>query len=132
MTLTDHPGFLRAVLLIDAASCAAMGLLMTFGATPIALMTELPAALLTAAGASLFPIAAFIAFVGTREPIPLGGVWLVIAGNVGWVLGSVLLAIGDLAAPNVLGVALTLGQGAAVMLLALLEFAGLRQHAVAA
>jgi hypothetical protein len=85
MTFIQHPNFLRTVLLVDAATCLATGLLMTAGADPLAGLMQIPADLLFYAGASLFPIAAFIALVGTRQAPPPVGVWLVIVGiSHGW------------------------------------------------
>jgi hypothetical protein len=83
---------------------------------------------LRGAGASLFPIALFMALVAMRRPIPVAGVWLVIAGNVGWVLGSLVL-LGGGAAFNALGAAFIGVQALAVAALAALELVGLRRFA---
>lgn len=42
------------------------------------------------AGLSLFPVAAFLLWVGTRRDIPRPGAWLAILGNVGWIAGNAL------------------------------------------
>lgn len=73
MGLFSHPLFLRRVLLLDAATCLATGLGMTVGGVMLAQLTLLPAELLSAAGASLFPSALFMAWVATRKPIPAMG-----------------------------------------------------------
>jgi hypothetical protein len=132
MSLVDRPDFLRNVLLVDAITCVATGALMTLGADLVAGLTQLPKGLLTSAGLSLFPIAAFMAFVATRRPPPRPGVWLVIIGNVGWVLASVLLLLSGAIAPNGLGYAFVTMQAIAVALLAELEFMGLRRMPLAA
>jgi hypothetical protein len=124
--LFSHPLFLRRVLLLDAATCLVTGLVMTAGATMTAKLTQLPAELLTAAGASLFPIALFMAWVASRRPISLAGAWLVILGNVGWVLGSLALLTG-LAPFNAFGAAFVTAQAFAVAVLAALEYAGVRR-----
>ena len=64
--MTQPISFLRRTLYVDAATCVASGLLMTVLAGPLAGLLELPRALLLGAGIALFPIAAFIAFVGAR------------------------------------------------------------------
>src|SRR5262245_61868268 len=119
---TQHPNFLRIVLLIDAATCLAMGLLLTAGTGLPTSPTQLPAGLLFHAGVSLFPIAAFIAFVGTRENLPPLGVWLVILGNAGWVAGSLWFLHGGTIGANALGHAFLAVQATAVAVLAGLEY----------
>jgi hypothetical protein len=132
MSLTENPKFLRNVLIVDAVTCVATGLLMTFGAELLAQFTQLPPELLRPAGISLFPIAAFIAFVATRANLPRTGVWLVILGNVGWVAASLWLLLGGAINPNAMGYAFVAVQGSAVAVLAELEFAGLRGSRAAA
>src|SRR5262245_32171130 len=130
MTFADRPNFLRNILLVDAATCVVSGLLMTIAAKPVANLTGLPAALLGSAGLSLFPIAAFIAFVATRQPAWPAGVWLVILGNIGWVVGCLGLLLGAFANPTTPGMAFVSAQAIAVAVLAELEFTGLRRSSV--
>lgn len=118
---------LRALLLIDAATCAAMGAALDLGARPLAGLTDLSPALLHYAGFSLFPIAAFMALVALRPALQPVGAPLVIAGNGAWVLASLLLLASGWIAPNGLGVAFVLLQAVAVAALALLELAALRR-----
>jgi len=127
LTATMHRStFLRRVLFADAATCAAMGALLTLDAAALAPLFALPAALLTYAGASLFPIAAFILWVATRTAIPPTGVWLVILGNAGWVAGSaVLLVMG----PTLIGAGFVVVQALGTAVLAALEYVGLRHAA---
>lgn len=132
MTLWHDPDFLRKVLLIDAATCLATGLALVFGADAIAGLTQLPRALLLSAGASLLPVAAFIAFVATRSPLWRPGVWLVIIGNTAWIAASLWLAFGAGIAANGLGVGLVLVQAAAVGVLTELEFIGIRRATTSA
>jgi hypothetical protein len=129
-SLFSHPLFLRRVLLLDAATCLVTGLAMMAVAGVISGFTELPVGLLRSAGASLFPIALFMAVVAMRRPIPVAGVWLVIVGNVGWVLGSLVL-LGGGAAFNALGAAFITVQALAVVALAGLELVGVRRRAAA-
>jgi hypothetical protein len=120
------PGFLRRVLWLDATTCVATGALMSLGATPLASLLHLPTALLIYSGLSLFPVAAFIAFVASRSTIPAAGVWLVVAGNAAWSLTSLALLTDQRISPNALGIAFVLIQAAVVALLAELEYTGLK------
>jgi hypothetical protein len=127
MSIAHSAKFLRTVLLIDAATCVATGLLMTLGADILARLTAVPAPLLLYAGLSLFPVAIFIALVGTRDSLVPAAVWVVIIGNAAWVAGSALLLFGGMIAPNASGYVFIGAQAAAVALLAELEYFGLRQ-----
>ena len=123
--ITRYPNFLRAVLAIDAATGVATGGLLTLAASPLAELLHLPRGLLFSAGLSLFPIAAFMAFIAAQPRPPAAGVWVIILGNIGWVVGSfALLAFGGLA-PSVLGQAFIVVQAVAVLALATLEYVGL-------
>ncbi len=127
MTILDRPDFLRRVLLLDAGICVATGLLMTSGSGALGRLTHIPPELLFYAGLSLFPIAAFMAIVAFQRPQATALVWLVIAGNVGWVIGSLGLLGGGIQ-PNAMGIAFILLQAAAVAWLAALEYLGLTRQ----
>lgn len=119
MTTSPSLFSLRGLLLLDAATCAAMGALLVLAAGPIAGLTAIPETLLLYAGLSLPPVAAFMAMVATRQPVPRAGVWLIILGNICWVAAS-LVVVGA-TAPNPLGIGFLLAQAAVVALLAKLE-----------
>ena len=123
----DRATFLRRVLYIDAATCVATGALLSLDSSPLAPMLGLPAELLFYAGLSLFPIAAFMLWVAMRRDIPRPGVWLVILGNAGWVVGSIALLFAYYT--TVLGLAFVIAQAVVVALLAELEHTGLRRAA---
>ena len=125
-TLQNPSAFLRRILLADTATCVASGMLTSLLTSTVAGLTQIPPAVLLYSGLSLFPIAAFMAVVATRAALPVAGVWLVIIGNVGWVLGSLWLAVGGAISPNGLGMAFILAQATAVAVLAALEYAGVR------
>jgi hypothetical protein len=120
--------FLRFVLQADAATCLAMALAHSFAAAPISALTGLEPKLLLVSGVMLFPIAAFIAWTSLRTPMPATAVCVVIAGNVGWVLASVVLLVGRWTDANPLGTAYVVLQAAGVVAFAVLEFAGLRRE----
>jgi hypothetical protein len=117
---------LRTILLVDASACLVMGTALVAASGALASLLSIPAGLLFYAGMSLFPIAAFMALVGMRSPIPQAGVWLIVLGNLGWVAASVALLVMDWIAPNALGVAFIGAQAAFVAIMAWLEHGGLR------
>lgn len=90
-TVLSSPRLLHLALRSDAASCIAMGLPLVAFADPLSVWLGLPVPLLLACAWALFPSAALmlLAARGARPPAAL--VWLVILGNVAWVLGSVYL-----------------------------------------
>jgi hypothetical protein len=117
--------FVRRVLFVDAATCVGTGLFLALLAAPLARFLGLPAELLLYAGLALLPIAAFIAWVATREQMSAAGVWLVIIGNAAWVLASLALLFA--VSPTVLGYAFVIGQALIVAALAEMEYVGLRK-----
>ncbi|GGO57545.1 hypothetical protein SAMN05444398_107182 [Roseovarius pacificus] len=127
MTDLGHRFSLQAILAIDAATCAIMGALLVFASEPIAGLTGIPEPFLFVAGLLLLPIAVFMAVFARVATIPAWAVQMVVAGNVLWVLGSVILPIAGLIAPNGLGWAFLLVQAVAVAIFASLEWAA-RQY----
>lgn len=117
--------FLRTILKLDAASCLGIAALMIPTAAALEAPFGIDSAALTAAAASLIPIGLFILWLGTRREAPAMLVWLVIIGNLGWTAAS-LAAAGSLPAITPLGQAAVVGQGIAVLVLALAEWAGLK------
>lgn len=124
MSLFRFPPAFRSIVLLDAATCAGMGALLIAASEPLAVLTALPPALLFYAGLALLPVAVFMVLAVLR-PVPLLA-WLVIAGNLLWVLESFALLLSGWVAPNALGAALIAGQALAVAALSLLEYAALR------
>ena len=113
------PSRLGRLFKLDAATCVAAGLVMAAGAAPLATWTGLPAALLTAAGLALLPVAALFAFIAMRPGARRGLAWFGVVGNVGWVIGS--LAVLAVWPATAFGIAFVLAQAAVVALLAVLE-----------
>jgi hypothetical protein len=131
MTVQSSP-FLRRVLLADAFTCIATGLLMLLGAHSLESVLGLPAPFLQKTGLVLLPIAAFIGYVGTRASISRRLVWVVIAGNALWVLDSIALLMSGWVMPTALGQAFIVVQAVAVAVLAELEYIGLRRTVMVA
>jgi hypothetical protein len=130
MTNTLVPSrLLRLSLLIDAAGSGATGLLLALGSGPLASLTGLPRALLLGCGVFFLAYAAFVLWLGRSERPMSALVKLVIAGNVVWGIDSLLaLAIGWLT-PTGLGFAFVVAQAAFVLVIAAVQWSGLRQSA---
>jgi hypothetical protein len=120
--------FLRLVLLADAAASGATGLLVLIGGDFLEGLLGIPAALLRAAGLILLPYVAFVVYVGTRESLARPAIWAIIVCNVSWTAASALLLMGPSIAPTALGYAFVIGQAAVVVLLAALQYLGLRRQ----
>jgi hypothetical protein len=129
MTYANSSSFLRWVLIVDAASSGAMGLLLIVAANLLAPMLGLPVVLIDTAGVSLVPFAALVGWVGTRQNLPRPGVWAIIACNAVWSVDSILLLVSGYVAPTALGYAFVVGQALFVAVLAELEYLGLRRSA---
>ena len=118
--------FLKRVLMLDAVSCLGMGAVLAAAAGALSPLFGLESSLLFGAGAVLIPTGLFILWVGTRAQIRPLFVYLVIAGNLVWVLESLLLIRGAAGITD-LGTAFVVAQAAAVAGLALLEWIGVRR-----
>lgn len=127
MSIFESPRFLRNVLLADAASCLATGALQVAFTRPLAELTNLPAPLLLATGWFLLAYAAVAAFVATRAPIPRGFVWLFVAGNFAWAAGCAAMLIARPVVPSLLGHVWIAAQAVTVVVLAELQWMGLRR-----
>lgn len=117
---------LKTILLLDAATCLLMGVLLTAASGFVAGLTALPQTLLFYAGALLIPIGLFMAATALWWLSSAGAVWLIIAGNAGWVVASlILLAV---VTANGLGIAFVLAQALVVAVLAWIEYRALRAN----
>lgn len=117
--------FLRTTLKVDAANCLGIAALVMPAATALEGPLGISGSYLTAAAAPLVPLGLFILWLGTRPEAPAGLVWLVIIGNIAWTAASLIAAEG-LPSITPLGQAVVAGQGLAVLVLAMAEWAGLR------
>jgi len=118
--------FLKRVLLVDAASCLGLGVLLIFGADMLSGPLGISTALLKIAGNALIPIGLYMGWLGLRLNAAAALVWLVILGNAAWVAKSLILVF---AHPDItpLGIAFVTSQAAFVLLMAILEYAGVRR-----
>jgi hypothetical protein len=121
--------FLRRVLKLDAASCAATGALQVAAAPALAGLFGLPQPLLIGTGLFMLVYAAAVLWLSLRASVSRVLVWVVIAGNCLWAIDCVwLLASGQVAA-TALGQTWVLMQAVVVVVLAGLQWLGLRGQA---
>ncbi len=123
---------LRFGLLIDAAISGAVGALMLAAAGAMHSVTALPDPLLRHVGLIFIPYVLLVGWLGLRETLRRGVVWVVIACNVVWAIASILLLTSAGIALSNLGVAFVIVQAVAVVVFAELQFMGLRRSAMAA
>lgn len=119
--------FLRWVLFADAATCIATGLLLILGSGNLQEPFGLPAKLMQNAGISLFPFAAFVLYLATKENPAVSLVWAVILLNALWTVDSIFLLLSGWIEPTAVGTGFILFQAAGVAMLAGLEYIGLRK-----
>jgi hypothetical protein len=119
--------FLRRVLALDAVLSAVTGAVLALAVAPLSSLLGLPACLLTWAGLSLLPFAAFVGWLATRELPPRAGVWAVVVCNLFWTLASFVLLASGRFEPTLLGKAFVVFQALAVALLAEMQLFGLRR-----
>jgi hypothetical protein len=114
----------RSLFSLDALTCLLMGLLLVSFADALAGLLGLPARLLLVAGILLLPCAALMYATARSHGPNRALAWLVVLGNVAWVLASI--AVAATLAPTLPGLAFVLAQAGAVAVLAALELRALR------
>jgi hypothetical protein len=119
--------FQRRVLALDALLSGVMGALMALAAAPLSSLLGLQASLLTWAGLSLIPFAAWVGWLAARELPSRAGVWAVVVCNAFWVVASFGLLAADWFDLTLLGKAFVTFQALVVAILAELQFFGLRR-----
>lgn len=127
MAFIQSSRFLRNALALDAAACAATGLLLGLGAGALAGLLGFPAEFLRGAGLVLLPCAALLGFLASRARLPRLAVYAVIGINILWVADSVLILVAGWFQPSGLGIAFVLAQAAAVAVVTELEVIGLKK-----
>ena len=119
--------FLSRALLADAVFSGVAALAFTFGAGAFASLFNLPQALLLETGLFLIAYAAFVGWLGWRHTVMKALVWIVIAGNAAWTLGSIALLLSGSVSPNILGTVMVVAQAIATGVFAELQYVGLRK-----
>jgi hypothetical protein len=126
MSVFASPRFLPRVMWADAASCAATGVVQLAFAGALARLTGLPAPLLVATGVFLLAYAGAAAWMASRALPPRRLIGLVVAGNFGWAAACIALLATSAAAISSLGYAWVTAQAVTVVVLAELQWMGLR------
>ena len=119
--------FLRRILLADAVTCIATGMMFLFGANTLEQFLGLPARLLQYAGVILFPFSAFIIYVAMRENLSQSMLWTIIVLNALWTFDSIVLLMSGWTEPTMFGKAVVMIQAFCVAGFAYLEYIGLRK-----
>ena len=127
MSVFASPRFLPNVMWADAASCAATGALQVVFTGVLARLTGLPAPLLMATGVFLLAYAAAAALMAGRRTPPRTLIGLVVVGNFGWALACIALLVSGMFTITALSVAWVLAQVLCVVVLAELQWTGLRR-----
>jgi hypothetical protein len=126
-SLFASPLFLRRVLWLDAATCVATGALQLLLPGVLAGLLGLPESLLLGSGWLLLAFAGSIVFIATRPFVPSALVWGLMAANLLWVVGCLVLLLGSAVTPTGLGQAFVAIQAVTVGLLVELQWFGLRK-----
>jgi hypothetical protein len=119
--------FLRRALLADAIFSGVGAALMTFDASTLAPLLNLPEALLRETGLFLIAYTALVGWLGSRPSVSRPLVMIVIAGNAAWTLASIALLFSGAVSPNLLGELFIVAQAIATGVLAELQYIGLRR-----
>jgi hypothetical protein len=126
MSIFASPRFLPNVLLADAASCVLCGAAQLLATDLLSELLRLPSALLVGTGWFLVAYGVSVAFIAARRPLSIRMLPLLVAGNLAWAAACAALLASGWVAPSALGVAWVLAQAACVLVLADLQWLGLR------
>jgi len=127
MGLFRNSVFLRWVLLADAVTCIATGLLLMIGADFLMEFLGMPKTLLRYAGLSLIPFAVLLIYLASRERLPQSVIFGVIVYNLLWTLDSFLLLLSGWIEPTTFGYAFVIAQAFGVAMFAAIEYIGLQK-----
>ena len=125
--LIQPSSFLRRVLWADAIVSAAVGAVMALGAGALQELLGLPSSLLLIAGLALFPCAAYLVWLTTRNEVARAAVWVPIALNLVWAADCLVLLLVAELRPTLLGEAFIGLHIVTVLAFAEAEFIGLRR-----
>lgn len=118
---------LRLALRLDAVASFGLGLVTALLASPLTEVLGAPKPWVLGAGLFMLVYGAAVGWLSTRDEIARELAWGVVIGNLLWAVHTGLLGFTDLIAPSALGLGLILGQAVAVLLLADLQYLGLRR-----
>ncbi|MGE0097652.1 MAG: hypothetical protein AB7S86_04825 [Hydrogenophaga sp.] len=122
------PAGLRRVLAFDALSGAATGALQLGLTGLLSQWLGISEALLQGAGIAIFAFVALAAWLALQATPPRGALAVLVIGNLAWVAGCLALVFGGAPGVTGLGVGYLLFQAVVVLVLAELQWMGLRRH----
>ena len=120
---------LRRSLLVDATASGGMGILLVAAAGWLEPLLGLPSALLRGVGVFLVPFAAFLVWLAPRSGELRAVVRLIVAGNVLWIVASLVLLMSGRFATTPVGTFFVSAQAVAVAVFAYLEHHALARAA---
>jgi hypothetical protein len=127
MNLLTSPSTLRAVVWFDASTGVLLGALHLLLTASLAEWLGLPASLLTVTGVMLLGYAALAITIARAPAMPRGLLWVLIVCNFAWALASLALLVGSAFTPTLLGQAYLVVHVVSVVLLAELQWMGVRR-----
>jgi hypothetical protein len=130
MTKLIPASYLRQGLLANATTNLGLALFMLLAAGMLAEKLWIPVSLLFFAGSGLLVASVLLGYLSLREMVSDGMVAAVIAFNVLWATGSLVLLAAGLVEPSRAGMVLIVTQGAVAAMYAWLQGIGLRQSKV--
>ncbi|MGV7212008.1 hypothetical protein [Bradyrhizobium sp. UFLA05-112] len=119
--------FLRRALFADAIFSGISAVGLTFDASAVASLFNLPEALLRETGLFLIVYAAFVGWLASRSSVPKALVTLVVVGNAAWTAASIALLFSGAVSPNLAGELMVVAQAIATGVFAELQYVGLRK-----
>ena len=119
--------FLRRLIAADAVVCGAVGAVLALDSAALAGPTGLSPALMQPVGLFLVGYGLALAAIAIRPVLPRALVWGLVGFNLLWAIESVALIALGWAQPTLLGLGLLLGQAAAAVVVAELQFLALRR-----
>lgn len=125
----NHSVSLQTILRLDAMTCLLMAALLIYASGPIAGLTEISGSVLFWAGVLLLPVAGFMWVLSQASDVPAWGSFLVVGGNLLWVLATLLLPASGMISPNASGWAFLIVQAAVVAVFAWLEWTSVQRQA---
>lgn len=131
ITSLTSPAGLRRVLAFDALSGAATGALQLGLTGLLAPWLGLPAALLQGSGIAIFAFVALAGWLALQAAPPRLALGALVVGNFAWVIGCLVLAFGGATGLTGLGMAYLVFQAVVVLILAELQWMGLRRQRLA-
>lgn len=123
----DRDGLLRLVLMLDAASCGALGVVALAGAPVLDGVLGAPVALLAPVGVFLVAWAVVLWVISSRPRVSKTAARAVILFNLAWAVDSVVVLAAGPFALTAIGAGFVLTQAAAVGLIAAAQFYALRR-----